>query len=594
MTAAILTWLDKWLYSNEVFNNLSMGLSYQPEDEALVRLRDEALRYCDDYAPAAERESCRVYQSVITDRVFFAHPLTALIGLQTRALLNDPDGLARLHRISIEPPLIGAAIALPIWFFLTLALPRADRSPAAAFTFLLIFIGQSHDREFAPVPDLLRDAGGWLAPLAIIAVTVAFYLIASRMHRLDRLPVWAGRMFESRFVRLLFWVTLGLLAASLALPPVLNALLAPLAILALFAALVPLARRSSHLSPVVLAAVFGMLFAGVTSEPHWIARRLGTSASFATLIYIAVIGLVALRPQTRLVWALPLMAIFHLPLAALLGLATVIAEAVLGFRTRRISGLCHAAALSFVIGMAGIAYGFESAAFAPGSARASDVVELILNWPGLPPTLLSMALLGFFALIPLRQDADPNIALSRAGLLIFQGAGAALLSAAIQQHDTALLNAPGYAIFAKPADYLTPALFSAGILAILLTLRRLLEDSEHLARSTVQRHEPLMLLATVLLLISVAKLDLKPRNSYVPAPLYAWRYVISGQMHPQWCHLKTARFDDETYYLSKEDPTNAAIIYWSALKAKIRTDAGVFRPGEFTVKAVPDDPLGCG
>ncbi|HXV23715.1 MAG TPA: hypothetical protein VED46_05590 [Alphaproteobacteria bacterium] len=594
MSAAILTWLDKWLYSNEVFNNLSMGLSYQPDDEPLARLRDEALRYCALYASASEAESCRAYQNVITDRFFFAHPLTALVGLQTRDLAQRPNGMARLHWIALEAPLIGAAIALSIWFLLTLALPRADRTAAVVFTLLLLLVGHSHERIFAPVPDLIRNAGGWPAPLTLVAFSALGYLIAWGSQRSERFLSWAEFLSEPRSLKALFWAALALSAASLALPPPFNALLAPLAIGSLAASLAPLVHRSPSLSPLVLAAALGMLFASVTSEPLWVARRMGTAASFATLIYLAVIGLVTLRPRTCLVWALPLMAVFHLPLTALLGLATLIAEAIVGIRTRRISSLLGAAGLSFAIGMAGIVYGIDSAAFAPESARPGDVAALILSWSGLAPALASMVVLGFLALIPLHQGSDPGIALSRAGLLILQGAGAALISAAILQQDGALLNAPGYAMFAKPADYLTPALFPAGILAILLTLWRLLCDDSDSKEMNGRRREALLLLTAVFLLVCVSKLDLKARNSFAPAPVNVWRYAISGKMHRQWCQrLGEARFDDETYYLSKEDPTNDAVIYWSALKARVRSDAKRFRPEDFVVLPAPDRASQC-
>src|SRR5262245_20591855 len=173
IAAAILTWLDRWLYSNEVFNSLSMGLSYSPQDATLVRLKQEALNYCAEFAPKSELKACNVYQNVITDRLYFAHPLTAVIGLQVRELLNRPNDLATLHRIALEPPLIGAAIALPIWFFLTMAIPRRDRTAAVMFMFLILFIEQCRDRGYFPVPDLIHDAGSWLAPLTLIGITAA-------------------------------------------------------------------------------------------------------------------------------------------------------------------------------------------------------------------------------------------------------------------------------------------------------------------------------------------------------------------------------------------------------------------------------------
>ena len=593
IAAAILTRLDKWLYSNEVFNNLSMGLSYSSQNETLVQLKREALHYCAEYAPASELKACNIYQDSITDRLYFAHPLTALVGLQVRGLLGHPDALAKLHWIALEPPLIGAAIALPMLLLLILAMPCSDRTPASLFMFLIIFIGQCYDRELLPIADLIHDAGGWPAPLTIIAVAATFYWAATRATARRPLPDWTERLSTATKSRALCWLAVALFAISAIAPPALDVIVAPLALVASIAASIPLARRASNLSPLLLAATVGLLFAAVTAEPYWIARRLGMAASFATLLYMAVIGLVSVNPRTRLVWVLPLIAVFHAPLTALVGLATMISEVVLKMRGNKPSGLLYASTLSFAVGIGLVLLGINSTAFAPGSAALSDVIALVFNWSGLLPACVSMAIVALFALVPLRNFDDASIAFSRAGLLIAQGVGAALISVAILRQDPDLLNAPGYAMFAKPADYITPALFGAGILALLLLMRHWFVEHDP-AEIGDSRQSALLLVCAVLLLISASKLDLRIRNSYGPAPINLWRYVIAGELHPQWCrHLRQANFNDETYYLSKEDPTNDAIIYWSALKARLRIDRGVSKPQDFVVLPAPDNEAGC-
>lgn len=594
IAASILTSLDKWLYSNEVFNSLAMGLHYETDDEALVRLRSEALRYCELYAPRSELKSCQVYQNVITDRVYFAHPMTALIGLQARALLNDPGWQAKLQRIAIAPPLLGGAIALAIWLLLTLAMPKEDRAAAVTIVFFVMTTSQSFDRGPSPIPDLARDAGSWLSLLSMLGAAAAAYWAAAKSAAVERVRAWIGHRLGSAPVNRIFWLAIALYLLSLALPAALNVVLAPLALLVLLFALLPLAARSAALSPVILAAMLGLLFAAVTSESYWFMQRLGSAKDLATLIFVALIGLVTLRPQTRLVWTLPAMAIFHLPLAALLGLATILTETALSLRRRQPSQLLYAAAATFAIAMTGIVFGFESDAFAPGGAPLSDALRLILAWSGLVPALLSLALAGIFALAPLSRLDDAHLGLARGGLLIFQGLVAALASAAIQNQDPSLLNAPGFAMIAKPASYMTPALFAAGIFAILLMLRHLLAKPDNVPATGSHGREALLVVTALFLLITVSKIDLKLRNTYGPAPINLWRYVIAGELHPQWCrHLLHARLDDETYYLSKEDPTNAAVIYWSAMKARLRTDAGVFRPEAFTVLPSVDEPKGC-
>ena len=591
MAAAIATFLDKWLWSNELFNSLSMGLSYGSQEESLMRLREEALRYCDVHAPPADLASCKVYQNVITDRARFAHPLSALLGLQTRNLLGDPHWLPGLHLISAELPLVSGFLALGLWLALTLALPRQDRATAVAVTLCLLAIGQSHDRGGSPLADTLREAGRWTAPVALAIAAAAPAILSKAMP--VRLASWAARASHPSSHGLVLWASAGLFLLSLILPPVANAALAPLAVAIFLAFWLPLAARDSALSPALLASIVGLLFVAVTAEPHWFMRRLGYAGSLAALIYVAAIALSVTRPRSRLVWLMAIMTLFHLPISALLGLTTAMAETILLLRTRAPSHLLGASVLTGAIGIGGAILGIDGATFAPGSARVDVAIPMILSWQGLAPAAATIAVTLSLAAVPLRALADETLPLARAGLLIAAGLAASLIAAALQQQDPALLNAPGFALFAKSGNYATPGLFAAGILSSLLALNRLLDSAAAPSHAPSSRNA-LVLATSLLLLMGVAKLDLKLRNGFAPGPLYLWRYVIAGDLHPQWCRfLSHASLEDDAYYLSKMDPTNDAIIYWSALKARLRVDAGTMDAQALTIGPAIDDPHGC-
>ena len=592
MAAAIATFLDKWLWSNELFNSLSMGLSYDSQEESLMRLREEALRYCDTYSQPAELASCKVYQNVITERLRFAHPLSALLGLQTRSLLGDPRWLAKLHLISAELPLVSGLLALALWLALTLALPRQDRSTAVAVTLCLLAIGQSHDRGGSLLADTLREAGRWTAPAALAMAAAATAMLSKAIP--VRLASWTARASHPSSHRLVLWASAGLFLLSLILPPVANAALGLLAVAIFLACWLPIVARGSALPPALLAGIVGLLFVAVTAEPHWFMRRLGYAGSLAALIYVAAIALAVTRPRSRLVWLMAIMALFHLPISALLGLTTAIAETILLLRTRTPSHLLGASVLTGAIGIVGAILGIDGAAFAPGSARVDDAIPMILSWRGLAPATVTIVMTLSLAAVPLRALANETLPLARAGLLIAAGLAASLIAAALQQQDPALLNAPGFALFAKSGNYATPGLFAAGILSSLLALRRLLDSAAAPSPASSSR-KALVLTTSLLLLMGVAKQDLKLRNGFAPGPLHLWRYVIAGDLHPQWCRfLSHASLEDEVYYLSKTDPTNDAIIYWSALKARLRADAGTIDEKAMTIGPAIDDPHGCG
>jgi hypothetical protein len=590
LAAAVVSFLDKWLWSNEVFNNLSMGIAYERDEPALVGLKAEAIRYCEAFAPSEAKRSCRIYQDSITDRVPFAHPITAVLGLQTRNLLSDSNWLQYLHRISIEVPLLSGILAIAIWLILTLALPHTERWLAAAGTLILLIVGQNHDRQFSPVPDALRDADSWSAPFALAIFSTAVFVMVRRTSlKLFTDPVWLA--FDPH--RALFSVAVILFFLSLILPPELNLLLSPIAFGFLILSGLPLIARRDMVSPVAVACILGLLFVAVTAQPLWFMRRLGYAGNLAALIYVGVIAIVSMRTNPRLAWLMPAIALFHLPIAALLGVATAVSEAIVCILRRRISHLLGAASVTAGIALFGIVKGFESAAFAPNSAVPSDAIPMILSWHGLLPALALVSMTLALAVLPFRLQEDRSIALVRAGLLVAAGLIASLIGFALTDQDPALLNAPGFAMFAKTGGYATPGLFGGAILALLLVLKRYVDGHPGDAYRFKNR-KFFLLMPAVLLLLSVGKVDLKLRWGVADAPGNFWRYIVAQELHPAWCrYLSPTNLQDEVYYLSQSDPTNDAIIYWSALKGRLRSEAHLFDSSAFKVESAHENTRGC-
>jgi hypothetical protein len=433
----------------------------------------------------------------------------------------------------------------------------------------VLLISQYHDRIQVPLPDPLRHAGSWLAPLTLLAAAAAAYAIA----RGWRPGVRLIRPEMADPARRVLWVAVALFLLALILPPSFNLALAPAALLALFALALPPAAQRTRLSPALFAGLVGLLFVAVTAEPLWFMRRLGYAGSLASLIYVAVIALASAKPGSRLVWLMPAMALFHLPIAALLGVATTMAEVILALFSRKPTHLMGASVATAAAGLLGAVFAIDSAAFAPASARPDQAIALILAWPGLAPALLTVALTFIMAVLPLRDLSERNIGLSRAGLLTTAGLAASLFAVALRDQDASLLNAPGFAMFAKSGGYATPGLFAAGILALGLGLRRSTAPAEEKPEDA-SPGRALALVPAILLLVAVAKTDLKLRSGFAAGPVHLWRYVVTGELHPQWCrHLTGASLTDDSFYLSETDPTNDAIIYWSALKARLHIAA---------------------
>jgi hypothetical protein len=229
--ATVIGGFEKWLYSNEVFNALSMGISYSTENSGLLRLRDEALVYCRTYAQPAEMRACEYYQNSISEQLAYAHPLTAAIGLQTRALLNDPDWVLKLQHIALQPVLIGGTLAIALWLFLTMRLPRPEREVAVAVTFCLLLIAQSRNDGYRLIPDPIMDVGSWWAFLTLAGVALASFLFAKGIPGTP-LHIWnRDDPLAPRFIAI---AAVSVFLVSLVLPEAASAGLEPLALISFF------------------------------------------------------------------------------------------------------------------------------------------------------------------------------------------------------------------------------------------------------------------------------------------------------------------------------------------------------------------------
>ena len=99
----------------------------------------------------------------------------------------------------------------------------------------------------------------------------------------------------------------------------------------------------------------------------------------------------------------------------------------------------------------------------------------------------------------------------------------------------------------------------------------------------------------MLLLVAVSKISLNFHDTYQTVPGNLWRYLVADTLNSDWCRdLWQIRLDDDTYVLSRENPTNAAVIYMSALKLRLRIEAGLYDDTAFAVVPAETNPSECG
>ena len=153
-----------------------------------------------------------------------------------------PDWLLKLQHIALEPLLISGTLAVALWLFITLKLPRPERKVGAAVTLCFLVIAQSRSDQYRLIPDPIMDVGSWWTFLTLAGVAVASF-ITTKAFPVDRLRI--SRWDEHRANRV-FVSTAGIaFVLSLVLPPAANALLGPLALLVFLSLLAWLSREKN-------------------------------------------------------------------------------------------------------------------------------------------------------------------------------------------------------------------------------------------------------------------------------------------------------------------------------------------------------------
>jgi len=104
-----------------------------------------------------------------------------LVGFLLATVVAVPIGvlIGRYHVWeALVEPVVDFVRYMPVVAFVPLTILWTGTGDTQKF--LIIFIGQCYDRELLPIADLIHDAGGWPAPLTIIAVAATFYWAATR------------------------------------------------------------------------------------------------------------------------------------------------------------------------------------------------------------------------------------------------------------------------------------------------------------------------------------------------------------------------------------------------------------------------------
>lgn len=591
----ILARLEDWLYSNELFAWMQGGVQPNDGESSLLAFRDAAVRNCD-----LEREEllpvCQAYQSTFLGHAFLLHPIHEVLATGLLTSYGKEAWLHDLHWTAVGSVMVGGVLAVALWLLLLHSLPRRLYMPAVALSLLLLLLGYYREESSLVLPDpFTGGVRAWEAAVLLVIAGAIFF--GQRL---------AGRMLPGGIEGMTEWIAahrkrlLQVLLAGVVLNLILPAEgAAAVQFLALLAVIVMSWQLAAirHISPLIVGSLVFLLIVTVSGDLHFILRKLETSKNQLNLVLGAYLVYLAFRPRGVLVYLLPALAIFHVPLTALFALALFLAELPLCLRRLRISPVLVVSGVTFTL-LTWFMQMSEVGLGGPSGDAVWHALSLAMASPHLWPTTVVGGWVAVVSLWPLFRSDETWDSVARCGLLILQCLGAFFIGLAVLEAEPELELSPGYFQIIKASGLLGPPLAFGIVLSVALILFRYiasdeLSESEMPAsgRANWRQVSPVVLLV---LLVGLAKIDLTPKFLVIDAVKNTAVHVAQGLYHPDWCrHLMQGAGFDDRYLLSEANPTSGVENAFSALKLKLRISLGVHDPDKMMISLAKAQENGC-
>lgn len=587
--------IDDWLQKNEVFNALAMGLNVNADHPSLVALRDAGIENCKMH-PGEDLNHCIEYQQVITQKLYFAQPIQGLFGVRLAASYGQSQWLLEVHRSAIWSQLSSALLAVFLWLVFTLALPPPYRAVTALTTSVLVLIGYLRRGDITFVlPDPIESGVQvWEGPALIVLAAVTILLV-------PRIPAGLGERAAGLITRVLglagrWWLPLvALILLEMLVPSPVKPVVQAIGLVLLFSFLIreTAGPRSDAMSFLLIAFLLLILISG---DGSILLRKLEVQRYSAFLVFGAYFAYITLRPRGRLVWALPILIVFHASVSALLGLALVCAELPVALRRRRMSPVLLAGLVTFAGGML-VTAASETDLLGIDLDSVVHVAGLFWDQPWrLVSQIAVLALIGVLTLWPLGSQDPRSDGLVRIGILIMEIVVTINIRYVVLELDPALRVQPGYFSLTHTATHLNPGLAFGASLALMAMLWKQQDAAEVSANGPSNDGTKLSLFLKqamiLLLLIGIVKVNFKTRLFVIDSVYNVVAYAGLEVIHPNWCrYLLEVSGDDDRYLLSTVKPTSGTENYFSRLKLKTRIVNGIHDPQQVTVlPALPRDP----
>jgi hypothetical protein len=301
------------------------------------------------------------------------------------------------------------------------------------------------------------------------------------------------------------------------------------------------------------------------------------------LLAAPIMVYVALRPNGRALWLLPLLALFHVSVAGLLFGCILATEIVSSVRRRSVSLALVLSGVLFVAATAHTALTFENAVDAVGTQPVAPIVEYLRPDTFLPGVAIMLILLyaGYTAWrLP---DLAGNFLL-RAVTLAALLAGAGQVREVFLSAGYDLLNPRVYTFTMMPY-YLSPLVCPAGLFLVMFAIgsSRLNRDSSQSLPNT----KTLGVISAGVLALAVARYGNevgRPSNAFVAVARGAAIMATQKPSDRVDQRVIDAASADDRYFVGPH-PGDATSLM-SILKMKARSAAGLLNPQDVVIQVI--------
>ncbi len=564
---------------NDPYFALGTGYKVAANDDFLDRLERIAIGNC----PSDDSKWCPHYQGLIRTDLFFNYPIFAAFGrgidAAGGAAFATPPFVATAARAALAAMTTGFVLAIILFLAAAAVLAPAMRATLGVIVLAagpVMMVGEAFAfRQPEIVTSLTWSRLAIYAAALVVLVGLSF--VAPMRRSIERLGRYAAGLGPARLVLAGIVLVVAAIAARLAgggipLPTVAG--------IAGFAALFVVAATLGETGRLAGTSVGFVLFLVIAPSyflwpvmPH--AARCNIYLAMAPLL-----AALALRPNGRVVWLLPALAIFHLSVAGLIATALFGVELVACLIRRRATLLL---AVSFVLALAVRLYSaIEFRGFGAGTDVATVLRTVLASDRLLPAAIYSCGLAAAALTLLVHRDKRWHAA-GRILLLVAVVAAVSQVTPILDLAGFTFFD-PGMAALILAPSYLAPAVTLGSILVLVAGVAAAPSaGTDHRSRRSAAG----VLAVTAVALLAVVRVEGRgvAPSQWVTQLTSAAREIanFSPDLPEDPPLLRLAGNDDRYMLRSGFNPMNDVLTYLSLLKYKVRSGAGLFNEGGATI-----------